>query len=271
MEYSVLMTIYKKDNPQYFKMALMSMVKQTKMPDEIVLVKDGPVTDELQKIIDDVCKIYPDLIVQVQLSKNKGLGRALNEGIKVCKNDIIARMDSDDYSMPERCEKQLKEFEKNPSLDIVGCPVKEFVGDINNIVGERTVPFSNEDINKFVKRRDPFNHPTVMYKKSSLEKVGCYSDYRKNQDTDLWIKMFSNGSVGMNLPEPLVMFRFDDNTYKKRKSWVNTKTLIEIRWKSFRKGFNSLSELIGIAIVQMSIYILPISFQRFVYNKILRR
>lgn len=271
MEYSVVMTIYKKDNPQYFKVALMSMVKQTEVPDEIVLVKDGPITEELQKIIDDICKLYPNLIVQVQLTENKGLGFALNEGIKVCKNNIIARMDSDDYSMPDRCEKQLREFEKNPNLDIVGCPVKEFVDDIDNVVGERKVPFSNKDILKFIKRRDPFNHPTVMYKKTSLEKVGCYSDYRKNQDTDLWIKMFSNGSVGMNLTEPLVMFRFDDNTYNKRKSWINTKTLIEIRWKSFRNGFNSLPEFISIAVVQLGIYILPISFQKFVYSKILRR
>ena len=121
-KYSVLMTVYTKDNPDYFALALDSMVNQTYKPDEIVLVKDGPVVESLQKVIDErIADGAP--IVQVQLPKNIGLGLALNEGIKVIKNELIARMDSDDYSMPERCELQVKEFEKNPDLDIVcfGC------------------------------------------------------------------------------------------------------------------------------------------------------
>ena len=109
-KYSVLMTVYTKDNPEYFSLALGSMVKQTYAPDEIVIVKDGPVTKELQKVIDDyICAGAS--IVQVQLPKNRGLGLALNAGIKVIKNELIARMDSDDYSLPERCELQVREFE----------------------------------------------------------------------------------------------------------------------------------------------------------------
>lgn len=269
-KYSVLMTVYTKDNPEYFSLAIDSMVKQSYPPDEIVIVKDGPIVESLQNVIDKfVAEGEP--IVQVQLPQNKGLGLALNEGIKVVKNELIARMDSDDFSLPKRCELQVKEFEKNPKLDIIGCPVLEFVGTIDNIVGERKVPLTNDEIYRFAKKRDPFNHPTVMYRKSVVEAVGCYSDYRKNQDTDLWIKMLSNGANCMNLSEPVFRFRFDEGTYKKRKSWLNTKILIEIRYKAWKMGFNSFGEFLMVAVAQLGMYILPVGFQKFLYRKILRR
>jgi len=271
MEYSVLMTVYKNDNPEYFRLALKSMIKQTKKPDEIVLVKDGPVPDEIQNVINDLNHKYPNIIHQVQLSQNKGLGLALNEGIKVCRNELIARMDSDDVSAPTRCEREVAEFEKNPNLDIIGCPVIEFVGDIHNRVGRRNVPLDNESIHKYARKRDPFNHPTVMYRKSSVEAVGCYGDLRKNQDTDLWIKMLSNGAVCMNLSDPLFRFRFDEGTYRKRKNWLNTKLLIEIRWKAYKNGFCSLWDFMEVAGAQMAIYFMPAKFQEFVYKKVLRR
>ena len=269
-KYSVLMTVYTKDDPKFFSLALDSVVNQSYKPDEIVLVKDGPVVDTLQKVIDEhIASGAP--IVQVQLPKNVGLGLALNEGIKIIKNELIARMDSDDYSMPERCELQVQEFEKHPKLDIIGCPVLEFVGNIDNIVGERRVPLTNDEIYKFAKKRDPFNHPTVMYRKSAVEAAGCYSNYRKNQDTDLWIKMLSNGVTCMNLAEPVFRFRFDEGTYKKRKSWTNTKILIGIRYKAWKSGFNSLSDFLIVATAQLGMYLLPVSFQKYLYQKILRR
>ena len=123
MEYSVLMTVYKNDDPEFFKLSLLSMLNQTIPSNDIVVVKDGPVTDELQSVLDELSSEYPDRINQVQLENNIGLGLALNEGLKVCKNELIARMDSDDFSLPMRCEEQLKMFEEDPSLDIVGCPV----------------------------------------------------------------------------------------------------------------------------------------------------
>lgn len=271
MEYSVLMTVYKDDNAEYFDKALISMVNQTKKPDEIVLVKDGPITKNLQEVIDKFDKLYPNLILQVSLPENLGLGLALNEGIKKSKNELLARMDADDISLPTRCEKQVKEFENNPKLDIIGCPVKEFSGDITNIVGERNVPLSNDDIYSFARKRDPFNHPTVMFRKSKVLEVGGYSNLRKNQDTDLWIKMLSNGAFCKNLSEYLVYFRFDENTYEKRKNWLNTKLLIKIRWKAFKSGFCTFYDFLIVAIAQIGIYILPTSFQKFIYSKILRR
>lgn len=271
MKYSVLMTVYGKDNHEYFRIALLSMLNQTLKPDEIVLVKDGPITKELQSVIDELSDKYPNIIVEVQLKENVGLGLALNEGLKLCKNEFIARMDSDDISLPERCEKQILEFEKNLKLDIIGCPVIEFIDNPSNSVGKRNVPLTNPDIHKYCRKRDPFNHPTVMYRKSKVEAVGGYSDLRKNQDTDLWIKMLSKGAVCSNLSEYLLYFRFDSNTYQKRKNWLNTKLLISIRWKACKNGFCSILDFLEVSIVQLAIYIMPLSFQKFVYSKILRR
>lgn len=271
MNYSVLMTVYDKDNPLYFKTALKSMINQTKIPDEIVIVKDGPVNSNIQSVINDIKNESSILIKEIQLEKNKGLGLALNEGIKYCRNELIARMDSDDISLPTRCEKQVIEFEKDSELDIIGCPVIEFIGEINNKVGERKVPLDNNSIYRYCKKRDPFNHPTVMYKKSKLEAVGCYSDLRKNQDTDLWIKMLSNNAKCLNLPDVLLYFRFDEKTYKKRKNWLNTKLLIKIRWKAYLNRFCSFFDFFQVLVAQLIIFIMPMKIQKFIYKNLLRR
>jgi len=269
-KYSVLQTVYKNDDPEAFRISLESMLNQTVAPDEIVLVKDGKIPQQLQCVVDELVEKAPGCIVQVQLEKNMGLGLALNEGLNRCKNELVARMDSDDVSLPNRCELQLLMFERDPELDIVGSPVKEFIGEPKNIVGERRVPLDNENIHKYARRRDPFNHPTVMYKKSKVLLYGPYGNYRKNQDTALWIDMLSNGCKAANCEEFLLLFRFDENTYKKRKSWLNTKLLLRIRKDAYKRGFCSLVDFIVVAIAQLGIYFMPISFQRMIYTKVLR-
>lgn len=269
MDYSILQTVYKSDNPDYLKMTIESMLSQTKPSNDYVIVEDGPLPEELEKLVCSYERAHPEIHV-VRLPVNMGLGKALNEGLPVCKNELIARMDSDDISMPERCEKQVRAFEEDPALDIVGCPVKEFVGTPDNVVGQRTVPIDNDSIHKYVRRRDPFNHPTVMYRKSKVMKYGPYGDYRKNQDTDLWIKLLSNGCKAINIDEYLLMFRFDEGTYKKRKSWTNTKCLINIRWKAFKDKNCSLWDFIVVSGAQLAIYIMPSGLQRFIYQNILR-
>lgn len=266
----MLMSVYCKDNAEYLKLAINSMLSQTLMPDEIVIVKDGKIPDELENIILEFKKNFSN-IVEVQLARNIGLGLALNEGLKVCKNDLVARMDADDISLPARCEHQVKMFMKNKKLDIVGCPVIEFSGNIENVVGKRKVPLTNDDIYKYSKRRDAFNHPAVMYRRSKVLKCGGYNEYRKNQDTDLWIRMLANGCKAANLDEYLFMFRFDENTYRKRKSWLNTKSLIHIRWYAYKIGFSSFCDFLAVSFSQLAIFLLPVSFQKFVYKKILRR
>ncbi|HFI0708586.1 TPA: glycosyltransferase [Streptococcus suis] len=270
MKYSVLMTVYKKDSEDFFDLALKSILEQTILPDEIVIVKDGPVTIELEAVITRWQKSSEVHFNIIQLNNNVGLGRALNVGIKECRNELIARMDSDDYSLPQRCELQLREFEKDSTLDIIGSSVEEFISELDNIVGRRIVPTTHDEIYKFAKKRDPFNHPTVMYRKSFLDKIGGYSDYRKNQDTDLWIRMLESGAKTKNLDEIVFKFRFDQKTFEKRKNWFNTKTLIQIRHNAWKRGFNSLGEFLEIATTQIAVYLLPQRFQRFLYKRFLR-
>ncbi|RRR49736.1 glycosyltransferase [Streptococcus suis] len=270
MKYSVLMTVYKNDNADYFYIALNSMVQQTIKPDEIVIVKDGPIPNLLEQVIVNIqnsCDIYFN---EIQLPNNVGLGEALNAGLKECRNDLIARMDADDYSMPERCEKQLRAFEQNPRLTIVSCPVEEFVDELSNVIGYRSLPLTNSDIYSFAKRRDPFNHPSTMYRKSKVLEVGGYGNYRKNQDTDLWIRLLSNNVECLNLSEPLLKFRFDEGTYKKRKSWINTKILIKLRYRAWRSGFNSFVDFFIVAVVQLLVFILPVKLLRNLYRFLLR-
>ena len=138
-------------------------------------------------------------------------------------------------------------------------------------MGKLDVPIDNYAIYKYCKKRDPFNHPTVMFRKSKVEAVGGYGDFRKNQDTDLWIKLLSNGAVCKNLPEYLLKFRFDKGTYKKRKNWLNTKLLIIIRWNAYKTKFCSIFDFLEVAIAQLAVFLLPITFQEFIYKKVLRR
>ena len=269
-KYSVLMAVYKKDSPEYFAVALDSMINQTYPADEIVIVKDGPITPELQAVI-DARSGGAVAINEVALAENQGVGVARNEGLKVCRNEFVAVMDSDDYSLPERCELQLKEFEKNPSLDIIGSPVKEFVGTMDNIVAERTVPITNDEIYKFANYRDPFNHPTVMYKKSTVIKSGGYGSYRRNIDTDLWVRLLHDGAICKNFSEALVLFRFDEGAYQRRRTWECTKSLIEVKYKAWRYGVSSLMGFLSVSVVQVGVFILPLGFQKFLYQRFLRK
>ncbi|MGH1285832.1 glycosyltransferase [Bacillus toyonensis] len=270
MNYSVLMTVYKNDNPSYLKKSMLSILNQSILTNDFIVVKDGPITEELQNVIDLMDEEFPSIIKQVDLKVNVGLGLALNEGLKVCKNDIVARMDADDISLSTRCELQLQEFEKDIELDIVGCDVDEFMGDEDNIICTRSVPGTNEDIYRYAKQRDPFNHPTVMYKKKKILALGGYKDLRKNQDTDLWLRMLMSGCKGKNINQSLLLFRFEDETYKRRKNWLNTKSLINIRYHAFREGFSGFGDFSKICIMQILIYVMPIKFQRWIYRNFLR-
>lgn len=264
------MTVYRGDNPSYVKTSIESVLMQTYPSDDFVIVEDGPLPEDLEQVICSYEASNSEIHV-LRLSQNVGLGKALNEGLPLCKNELIARMDSDDISMPDRCEKQVKAFMDDPELDVVGCPVKEFVETPDNIVGQRIVPLENEAIHKYVRRRDPFNHPTVMYRKSKVMKYGPYGDYRKNQDTDLWIKLLSKGGCkAINIDEFLLMFRFDEGTFRKRKSWTNTKTLINIRWRAFKDRYCSVIDFLVVSGAQLAIYIMPSGLQRFIYQHILR-
>ena len=232
-KYSVLMSLYKKEKPEYLKIAIDSMLNQTVVPDEIVMVEDGPLTDELYAVLDE----YP-MLHRVKNETNLGLGLALNVGLKECKNELVARMDTDDCSKPDRCEKQLARFSEKPYLAIVGSHIDEFVGDISNIVSQRKVPLS-EDIYNFAKKRSAFNHPAVMYSKTAVLDNNGYAELKRNQDVDLFGRMLFGGYKAENIDESLLWFRNSDELAKRRKSWQNTWSYIATIRKFWKMGYSS--------------------------------
>ncbi len=270
-KYSVLISLYIKEKPEYLRLALQSIVDQTYKPDEIVIVKDGQITDELQKVLDEFDSSYPGFFNIVGYEKNRGLGLALNYGLERCHNELVARMDTDDIAKPERCEKQVKAFEKYPELAIVGSAVDEFYGDISNITGRRVVPSNSKEIYEFAKRRSAFNHPTVMYRLSKVKEFNGYSNLRRNQDVDLFGRMLYGGCRAANFKESLLYFRSDENLAKRRKSWENTKSYIDTIKKFWKMGYSSFTDYMIVAVGQTAVFLMPGGMQQWVYKIFLRK
>lgn len=265
-KYSVLMSLYKKEKPEYLKLALDSMLNQTVAPDEIVLVEDGPLTEELYAVLNE----YP-MLHRVKNETNLGLGLALNVGLKQCRNELVARMDTDDCSKPDRCEKQLARFAEKPYLAIVGSHIDEFVGDISNVVSQRVVPTSSDEIYNYAKKRSAFNHPAVMYSKTAVLENDGYADLKRNQDVDLFGRMQFEGYKAENIDEALLWFRSSDELAKRRKSWQNTWSYIATIRKFWKMGYASFIDYAMIGIAQTGMYLMPIKIQNYIYKKFLRK
>lgn len=265
-KYSVLMSLYKKENPEYLKSSIDSMLNQSVKPDEIVMVEDGPLTPELYAVLDS----YP-ILHRVKNETNLGLGLALNAGLKECRNELVARMDTDDCSKPDRCEKQLARFLEKPYLSIVGSHIDEFVDDISNVISQRIVPTTSDDIYNFAKKRSAFNHPTVMYSKTAVLENNGYSDLKRNQDVDLFGRMQFEGYKAENIDEALLWFRSSDELAKRRKSWQNTWSYIATIRKFWKMGYSSFIDYAMVGIAQTGMYLMPVKVQNFVYKKFLRK
>lgn len=270
-KYSVLMSLYIKEKPEYLRLAIDSMLNQTVKPDEIVIVEDGPLTEELLGILKEYKDKYGELFNIVISEKNLGLGKALNLGLEHCKNELVARMDTDDIAKPERCEKQLDAFAKDDKLDLVGSAVDEFFDTTDVINSRRVVPTTHEDIYSFAKRRSAFNHPTVMYKKSSVLKFNGYGDLRRNQDVDLFGRMLFGGCKAYNFAESLLFFRSNNDLSKRRKSWENTWSYIATIKKFWEMGYSGFSDFAVVAIAQTGMFLMPVCVQNWVYKNFLRK
>jgi glycosyltransferase involved in cell wall biosynthesis len=270
-KYSVLMSIYHKEKLDFFIKSVESMLRQSIKPDEIVIVKDGPLTPELDQAINKYENQDPRLFTIVPLEKNLGLGLALNEGLKKCRNDLVARMDTDDISLENRCELQLKEFEKNPMLSICGTMIDEFYDTPENIVTSRIVPLLHDDIVKFGRRRSPFNHVTVMFKKDDvLSCEGGYHDVHRKEDIDLFVRMVNQGCLGININKSLVLVRSNKDNFERRKSWPNCKSYIKVIYNFWKKGYSSTTDLIVVVIGQMVMFLSPVWMLKILSNRILR-
>jgi len=270
MKFSVLLSVYIKEKPQYLNKAIDSILNQTVKPSEIVIVKDGPLTDELEQMISKFIKNYPDVFEIIDLEVNKGLGKALKIGLNKCKYNLIARMDTDDISKPQRFEKQLSIFKKKPKIDIVGSWVDEFEKDISNVISTRKVPQYNEEIKKFAKTRNPFNHPSVMFKKESVLEARNYKDFYLNEDYYLWLRMLNMDFEGYNIQESLLYFRVNKDTFKRRGGIKYALQDVKLQNKLLEMDFINKFEYLKNILTKPVVRVLPNFLREYIYKSLLR-
>lgn len=270
MNYSILMSVYHKEHPEYLKQAIESMLNQTVKSNDFVIVCDGPLTDELYKILDFYESNPSNQIHRLQLDKNYGLGIALNKGLEICKNELVARMDSDDIAVSNRIEIQLEEFKKNKSLVLCGSYLDEFdkvIGDTNIV---KKVPLDKENIKNYLKRRNPFNHMTVVFKKNIILKCGSYEDCYLNEDYYLWAKVISQGYDVINVPNILVHMRVGNGMYQRRGGFNYIKGDIMMQRKLYNLNLISKYMLFSNIMLRGFIRIIPTSIRQYVYVHFLR-
>lgn len=268
--YSVLMSVYSKENPAWLKLAIESMQTQTLPTSDFVLVCDGPLTPELEGVIAEKRRQMGETLTVVRLEKNMGLGNALNEGIRHCRNDLVARMDSDDIAYPDRCEKQVAIFNKYPIVSICSGTVMEFSKNPETINCKRVLPEKNKEIIEFAKKRNPFNHPCVMYKKSAVEAVGSYQHFYLLEDYYLWIRMLMAGYEGYNIQEPLLYMRAGTSMYKRRAGRRYAKTQIELFRFMWKQGFINAWQYAESCIIRSSSALSPNWLRKYMYITFLR-
>lgn len=269
-KYSVLMSVYYKDKPDWLKYSIDSMLNQTIYPSEIVIVEDGKLTKELEDIILKYEKEYPQLFHIVRREKNSGLGVALSIGIKECKYEYVARMDSDDYSCSERIEKQFEIFERY-NLGLVGTNVEEFGHDIKDIKSHVILPEKQEEIYKFSKKRCPFRHPSLLYKKSEVLSAGNYREFYLCEDYDLYVRMLRNGCKCYNIQEPLVYMRIGKDFYKRRGGIKYMKTILKFKNEQLKSGYFSLGDYLKSTIPHIIVCLMPNLLRDYVYRNFLRK
>lgn len=272
MKFSVLMSVYVKENPLSLERSLNSIYNQTLPPNEVILVEDGPLTTELDAVINDFKTKCPSLKL-VKLAQNQGLGKALNEGLNHCSFDYVARMDSDDICFPERFEKQMSYLESHPDIDVIGCWTQEFCMDEKGemqLMSLKRFPHNVWDNFKYCTKRCPIEHPAVIFKKGSVVEVGGYQHCYLFEDYHLWARMFVNGSKFYNIQEPLLYFRMSDDSFKRRGGMKYAKSEYNALKEFKRMGFLSRNEFLFAVVTRFPIRILPNFLRKFVYTKFLR-
>lgn len=269
--YSVLMSVYQKEDAEFLCEALDSMMQQTICPDEIVLVEDGPLTEELYDAITGFVKSHPNLFNIVQLDENRGLGYALAAGLPQCRNEIVARMDSDDYSFPTRMEKQLQALVSG-NLDMVGSQIIEFIVDPAHPVTVSDLPESAADIQIFSKKRNPFRHPSMVFRKSKALQAGNYSgEFLYFEDWDLFNRMLSEGCSALNLHETLVAMRVNKDFYARRGGFKYLPHIWKFKREQLRNGYFTFGQFLSSAVPHIIVCLVPNRIRSFVYTRLLRR
>jgi glycosyltransferase involved in cell wall biosynthesis len=264
--YSVLMPLWYKEKPEFLRASIESMAKQTIPPADFVLVRDHEIPSELTAVIEQSVGNVPVNYVDAYDLFGQGLGSILARGVEHCSYELIARMDSDDIAFPDRCEKQLALFHKNPDLAIAGGTIAEFSDNPEKITSYRILPEKHEDIIRFAKYRNPFNHPSVMFRKSIILNTGNYDvSYKACEDYDLWFRVLMNGSEGYNIVEPILYFRAGENLIKHRGGEKNYQFNIKLKKKMRNTGFINRFDFLLSINIQRFFYYSPFFIQKLIY------
>lgn len=269
MTFSVLMSVYYKESPGNLEQSLQSLYNQTQKANEIIIVEDGPLTEELYSILNSHTEIHPEIRI-VKLEKNSGLGVALNEGLKYCKNELVARMDSDDVAHEDRFERQLDIFKRFPQVEVVSAWIQEFDSETGERISVRKIPEYPFEIIHYAKKRCPVNHPVVMFKKRSVEFAGGYLPFPLFEDYYLWIRLLMNGTKFYNIQSPLLEFRTSPDMYKRRGGVKHA--IVECRFQNHirRLGFITRTQFVVNTIIRFSTRIMPNYLRKWIYQKCLR-
>ena len=269
MNFSVLLSIYQKESPVFLQECFESIINQTCKPSEIILVKDGPLTEALENVIDRYLSKLPMLKI-VPLKENVGLGKALNEGLKYCTYELVARMDTDDICKSKRFEKQIHIFEKDSNVDVVSSWIDEFEDDITNVLSTRKLPETHSEIYAYGKKRCPVNHPVVMFKKSAVLAAGGYMHLPLFEDYYLWVRMLVNGAKFYNIQDSLLYFRTSPAMFMRRGGLKYAMTEVSFLWKMHKIGYVNLISTVKSSVIRFTVRIMPNSIRGYIYKKLLR-
>lgn len=273
MDFSVLMTTYHGEKPEFLRASLESvLVNQTVLPSQMVLVLDGEVGDELNGVVQEFESRFPSVLEVVRCPVNQGQSKASAEGMKFVKYDLVARMDSDDISVPDRFEKQLSIFKENPSLSVVGGWIAEFEQDPDDADSVRIVPQFHEEITSTFKKRMPINNVTAMIKKGAIERAGGYGRDTVNEDYSLYVRMWVNGDTFYNVQETFVKVRTGNGMTARRsdyrifRDWCKDQKFLRQNKKQSR-----LTSFVSCARVFVFVVLIPSRVKSFIYKKFLRK
>ncbi|MDF0514625.1 glycosyltransferase [Agromyces sp. H3Y2-19a] len=262
------MPVYRGDDAAHFAKAFTSSVgDQTARPAQVVLVQDGPVGDDLAAAIHRVVGESPVPVMHHAIDENVGLARALETGLGLCEHEIVARMDADDISLPERFARQLPVIEGG--VDLVGTGMFEFLDDGGAIVARRTPRTGHDEISRYARFHDPFSHPTVMYRRTAVERAGGYQPLGLMEDYWLFARMIHAGASVENLAEPLVMYRVGAGAYARRGGRAQWRSELELQRALRRIRFTSRWEYLRNVTVRGVYRFVPERVRKVAYRRLI--
>lgn len=265
-DFSVLLPTYGGDDATELEQSLRSCFEQTVPPSELLVVEDGPLSDELTETLTEWEKRYPERLRRLRIPENRGLGNALKTGVQECTYSLIARHDSDDVNVQTRFEKQITHFSEHPDVDIVGGYIGEFSEDPSAVETVREVPANHEDIESMARFRSPMNHGTVMFRKDAVLSAGNYRAVTRIEDYDLWVRMLCSGATFANIPEILVKVRAGAGLTERRGGIEYARADVRRQVEFYRRGFIGLPVFAFNVVSRVGLRFLPNRLRRHVYR-----